>query len=120
MAKPVSIFGDAALGSLFFEGLRIPPAPLGGVVVAIEHPGSLTGRIRVTRSDLFQKDGVIQGLSLKECVLLELGIKITKDLLQILDLLYNRLLITLMTKQTEKQTKLTLQKDGTAVGSGTQ
>ena len=34
MSKKVKIFGDAALGSLFFEGSPHPPAPLGGVVVA--------------------------------------------------------------------------------------
>ncbi|MAL00442.1 MAG: hypothetical protein CL805_15335 [Citromicrobium sp.] len=50
---------------------------------------------------------LLQGLYSKECVLLELGIKITKDLLEILDTLYNRLLIILMMKQTEKQTNLT-------------
>ena len=34
MSRAVKIFGDAAQGSLFFEGSPHPPAPLGGVVVA--------------------------------------------------------------------------------------
>ncbi len=38
MSKPVSIFADVSQGALFFEGTRIPPAPLGGIVVAIENP----------------------------------------------------------------------------------
>ena len=54
MSKPVSIFADVSQGALFFEGTRIPPAPLGGVVVAIENP-SRPGKIRVTRSDRQQR-----------------------------------------------------------------
>ena len=57
MARAVSIFADVSQGFLFFEGVRIPPAPLGGVVVAIENPNR-PGKIRVTRSDQFSKDGV--------------------------------------------------------------
>ena len=57
MSRAVKIFGDAALGSLFFEGSPHPPAPLGGVVVAAARDGS-TDRIKVTRSDLLQKNGV--------------------------------------------------------------
>ena len=57
MAKPVSIFADVSQGNLFFEGTRIPPAPLGGIVLAIENP-SRPGKIRVTRSDQFSRDGV--------------------------------------------------------------
>ena len=79
MSRAVKIFGDAAQGSLFFEGVSHPPAPLGGVVVATARDGS-TDRIKVTRSDLFQKNGVDQGLSLRECVSLALGIKIINDL----------------------------------------
>jgi len=57
MARAVTIFADVSQGALFFEGVRIPPAPLGGVVVAIENPNR-PGKIRVTRSDQFNKDGV--------------------------------------------------------------
>ena len=38
MTKPVSIFADVSQGALFFEGTRIPPAPLGGIVLAVENP----------------------------------------------------------------------------------
>ena len=57
MAKEVSIYGDASQGALFFDGVSIPPAPLGGIVIAIENPNR-PGKIRVTRTDQFQKDGV--------------------------------------------------------------
>ena len=57
MAKPVSIFADVTQGNLFFDGTRIPPAPLGGIVLAIENP-QRAGKIRVTRSDQFARDGV--------------------------------------------------------------
>ena len=56
MARNVTIYGDVAQGSIFFEGVRVPPAPLGGVVVAVQHPTKTT-KIRVTRSDLFARDG---------------------------------------------------------------
>ena len=57
MAKPVQIFADVAQGALFFKGTRIPTAPLGGAVLAIQNPNRPT-RIRVTREDQLQKDGV--------------------------------------------------------------
>ena len=57
MSRAVKIFGDAAQGSLFFEGSPHPPAPLGGVVLAAARVGS-TDRIIITRSDQFQKNGV--------------------------------------------------------------
>ena len=57
MARAVKIFGDAAQGSLFFEGVKTPPAPLGGIVVATTLDGN-PNRIKITRSDQFQKNGV--------------------------------------------------------------
>ena len=79
MSRAVKIFGDAAQGSLFFEGSPHPPAPLGGIVVAVARVGS-TDRIIITRSDQFQKMVLIQGFSLRGYAYPELGIKRIKDL----------------------------------------
>ena len=57
MARPVQIFADVSQGSLFFQNTRLPAAPLGGVVLAIQNP-SRPNKIRVTREDMFNKDGV--------------------------------------------------------------
>ena len=65
MSRAVKIFGDAGQGSLFFEGSPHPPAPLGGVVVAAALEGSTT-KIKVTRSDLLQKNGVDPRVILRE------------------------------------------------------
>ena len=54
MARAVKIFGDAAQGSLFFEGLTIPPAPLGGVVVATELLDS-TDRLELLKRPVSEK-----------------------------------------------------------------
>ena len=108
MSRAVKIFGDAAQGSLFFEGSPHPPAPLGGVVVAM--PVKSTDRIKITRSDQFQKNGVDPRVLFKRMRITELGIKRIKDLFKILVLLSNRLLIILTTKQIERQTRLTSKK----------
>ena len=117
MAKPVSIFGDAALGSLFFEGLRIPPAPLGGVVVAIEHP-TLTGRIRVTRSDLFQKDGVTPRIVFKRMRPTRVRNKDNQRLVADLGYTLQQVIDYINDEANRKANEVDFQKDGTAVGSG--
>jgi len=57
MARPIKIFADVSQGRIFFFGSRVPAAPLGGIVVAVENP-SRPGKIRITRSDQFSRDGV--------------------------------------------------------------
>ena len=117
MAKPVSIFGDAAQGSLFFEGLRIPPAPLGGVVVAIEHP-SISGRIRVTRSDLFQRDGVTPRIVFKRMRPTRVRNKDNQRLVGDLGYTLQQVIDYINDEANRKSNELDFQKDGTAVGSG--
>ena len=68
MSRAVKIFGDASQGSLFFEGSQHAPAPLGGIVVASAREGS-TDRIKITRSDLFQKNGTDPRILFKSCLL---------------------------------------------------
>ena len=57
MARKFKIYAGVSAGQIFFEGSRIPPLPLGGIVFADEHP-SYAGRIRVVRLDRFNRDGV--------------------------------------------------------------
>ena len=117
MAKPVSIYGDAALGSLFFEGLRIPPAPLGGVVVAIEHP-SIAGRIRVTRNDLFQRDGVTPRIVFKRMRPSRVRNKDNQRLVGDLGYTLQQVIDYINDEANRKANELDFQKDGATVGSG--
>ena len=57
MARKFKIYAGVHAGRIFFDGSRVPPIELGGVVFADEHP-SYTGRIRVVRLDQFGRDGV--------------------------------------------------------------
>ena len=57
MAKKFRIFAAIASGRLFFDGSRVPPAPLGGKVVAEVNPFH-SDRVRISRTDQFAKDGV--------------------------------------------------------------
>ena len=57
MAKKFRIFAAVGAGRLFFDGSRVPPAPLGGKVLASINP-NFPDRIRMVRTDQFAKDGV--------------------------------------------------------------
>ena len=117
MAKKVSLYGDAAQGSLFFEGLRIPPAPLGGVVVAVEHP-TLAGRIRVTRSDLFQKDGVSPRIVFKRMRPTRVKNKAGQNLVDDLGFTLQQVIDYINDEANRKANEIDFQKDGSVVGSG--
>ena len=117
MAKPVSLYGDAAQGSLFFEGLRIPPAPLGGVVVAIEHP-TLTGRIRVTRSDLFQRDGVTPRIVFKRMRPTRVRNRAGQRLVADLGFNLQQVIDYINDEANRKANEVDFQSGGSVVGSG--
>ena len=57
MAKKFRIFAAVGAGRLFFDGSRVPPAPLGGKILASINP-NFSDRVRMVRTDLFAKDGV--------------------------------------------------------------
>ena len=117
MAKKVSLYGDAAQGSLFFEGLRIPPAPLGGVVVAVQHP-TLAGRIRVTRSDLFQKNGVDPRIVFKRMRPTRVKNKAGQNLVNDLGYTLQQVIDYINDEANRKANEIDFQKDGSIVGSG--
>ena len=104
MAKKFRIYAGVGAGRIFFDGSRVPPAPLGGKVVAEVNPFH-SDRVRISRTDQFAKDGVTPKRLFKG---LKAG-RIKNEANQILlmkDLLHNKLLTILMTRQTRKQTKL--------------
>ena len=117
MSKPVRIFGDAALGSLFFEGVTIPPAPLGGIVVAIENPNR-PGKIRVTRSDLLQKDGVSPRVLFKRMRPTRVRNKQNQELVGDLGFSLAQVISYINDEANRKANEIDFEKDGSTVGSG--
>ena len=117
MARAVKIFGDASQGSLFFEGLTIPPAPLGGIVVASAHP-TLANRVRVVRNDQFQKDGVTPRILFKRMRHTRVRNKQNQRLVQDLGFTHQQVIDYINDEANRKANEIDLQKDGVAVGSG--
>ena len=117
MARAVKIFGDASQGSLFFEGLTIPPAPLGGIVVASAHP-TLANRIRVVRNDQFQKDGVTPRILFKRMRMTRVRNKQDQRLVQDLGFTHQQVIDYINDEANRKANELDFQKDSVAVGSG--
>ncbi len=117
MSKPVKIFGDAALGSLFFEGVTIPPAPLGGIVVAVENPNR-PGKIRITRSDLLQKDGVSPRVLFKRMRPTRVRNKQNQQLIGDLGFSLAQVISYINDEANRKANEIDFQKNGSSVGSG--
>ena len=117
MARAVKIFGDAAQGSLFFEGVPIPPAPLGGVVVAIENPNR-PGKIRVTRTDQFQKDGVTPRVLFKRMIPTRVKNKQGQGLVDDLGFNLAQVIDYINDEANRKANEIDFQKNGSNVGSG--
>ena len=117
MARAVKIFGDAAQGSLFFEGVRVPPAPLGGVVVATAHP-TQANRVRVVRNDQFQKNGVDPRVLFKRMIYTRVRNKDNQRLVQDLGFNLQQVIDYINDEANRKANELDFQKDGAAVGSG--
>ena len=117
MAKAVKIFGDAALGSLFFEGVPVPPAPLGGIVVATTLDGS-PNRIRITRSDQFQKNGVDVRILFKRMINTRVRNKAGQRLVQDLGYTQQQVLDYINDEANRKANEIDFQKNSSTVGSG--
>ena len=116
MSRAVKIFGDAALGSLFFEGVPIPPAPLGGVVRAVALDGS-TNRIRVFRDDQFQKNGVDPRILFKRMRITRVRNKADQRLVQDLGYTQQQVIDYINDEANRKANENDFQKDGVQVGS---
>jgi len=117
MARPVSIFADVAQGNLFFEGTRIPPAPLGGIVVAVENPNR-PGKIRITRSDQFSKDGVTPRRLFKRIVPTRIKNKTGQFLVDDLGFSLAQVIDYINGEATKNANDIDFQRNGSTVGSG--
>ena len=117
MAKAVSIYGDAAQGALFFDGVSIPPAPLGGIVVAIENPNR-PGKIRVTRTDQFQKDGVTPRVLFKRMLPSRVRNKQDQSLISDLGFSLAEVISYINDEANRKANEIDFQKNASTVGSG--
>jgi hypothetical protein len=120
MARPVTIFGDLSRGSIFFQGTRIRPAPLGGVVVAIEHPSPVhAGKIRVTRSDLFQRNGVDPRVIFKRMPPTRVKNKAGQFLVGDLGFSTAQVIDYINDQANKKSNEIDIQNNGALVGGGT-
>ena len=117
MTKPVSIFADVSQGALFFEGTRIPPAPLGGIVLAIENP-TRPGKIRVTRSDQFSRDGVTPRRLFKRMTPTRVKNKTGQFLVGDLGFSLSQVIDYINSEANKNSNDIDFQKDASAVGSG--
>ena len=117
MSKPVSIFADVSQGALFFEGTRIPPAPLGGIVVAIENPNR-PGKIRITRSDQFSRDGVTPRRLFKRIVPTRIKNKTGQFLVDDLGFSLTQVIDYINSQATKNANDIDFQRNSSAVGSG--
>ena len=90
---------------------------MGGVVVAVEHP-TLAGRIRVTRSDLFQKDGVSPRIVFKRMRPTRVKNKAGQNLVDDLGFTLQQVIDYINDEANRKANEIDFQKDGSVVGSG--
>ena len=116
MSRAVKIFGDAAQGSLFFEGSPHPPAPLGGVVVAAAREGS-TDRIKITRSDQFQKNGVDPRILFKRMRITRVRNKADQRLVQDLGFTQQQVIDYINDEANRKANEIDITRNGSTVGS---
>ena len=117
MARAVKIFGDATQGSLFFEGVTIPPAPLGGIVLASAHPNA-ENRIRVVRNDQFQKNGVDPRILFKRMINTRVRNKAGQRLVQDLGYTQQQVIDYINDEANRKANEVDFHKNGSLVGSG--
>ena len=118
MAKKFRIFADVSAGSLFFDGSRVQPAPLGGKVLASLNPNH-SDRIRIVRTDLFARDGVTPRRIFKG---LKVGrVKNQADQILTTDLGFtvSQVIDYLNDQANKKVNEIDFQKEGALVGGGT-
>ncbi len=117
MARAVKIFGDAAQGSLFFEGVKTPPAPLGGIVVASTLDGN-PNRIKIIRSDQFQKNGVDPRVLFKRMINTRVRNKAGQRLVQDLGYTQQQVIDYINDEANRKANEIDFQRNSSQVGSG--
>ena len=116
MSRAVKIFGDASQGSLFFEGSQHAPAPLGGIVVASAREGS-TDRIKITRSDLFQKNGTDPRILFKRMRITRVRNKADQRLVGDLGFTQQQVIDYINDEANRKANEIDITRNGSTVGS---
>ena len=118
MAKKFRIFADVSAGSLFFDGSRLRPAPLGGKVLASINPNH-SDRIRIVRTDLFARDGVTPRRIFKGLKIGRIKNQADQELVADLGFSASQIVDYLNDQANKKANEIDLQKDGSLVGGGT-
>ena len=118
MARNVKIYAGVNAGLLFFDGSRVPPAPLGGIVVAVENP-SRPGKIRITRSDQFGRDGVTPRRLFKRILPTRIKNKAGQFLVGDLGFSLAQVIDYINDQANKKLGEIDVQKEGALVGGGT-
>ena len=118
MARNVTIHGDVSQGAIFFQGTRVPSAPLGGVVVAIENPNR-PGKIRITRSDQFSRDGVTPRRLFKRILPTRIKNKTGQFLVGDLGFSLAQVIDYINDQANKKSNEINIQNNGALVGGGT-
>ena len=118
MARPVKIFADVSQGRIFFFGSRVPAAPLGGAVLAIQNPNR-PDFIRVTREDKFQRDGVTPRRLYKRLNPSRVKNKEGQFLVSDLGFSLTQVVDYINDQANKKSNEIDILKDGALVGGGT-
>ena len=118
MARNVRIYAGVNAGLIFFDGSRVPPAPLGGIVVAVENP-SRPGKIRITRSDQFNRDGVTPRRLFKRILPTRIKNKAGQFLVGDLGFSLSQVIDYINDQANKKVNEIDVQNNGALVGGGT-
>ena len=118
MSKNVRIYAGVSAGRIFFDGSRVPAAPLGGIVAAVENP-SRPGKIRITRSDQFSRDGVTPRRLFKRILPTRIKNKANQFLVADLGFSLQQVIDYINDQANKKSNEIDIQKNGALVGGGT-
>ena len=118
MARKFKIYAGVHAGRIFFDGSRVPPIELGGVVFADEHP-SYTGRIRVVRLDQFGRDGVTPKRIFKNLKPQRVKNRDNVELFNTLGFSTSQIIDYINDQANKKVNEIDIQNAGALVGGGT-
>ena len=118
MARKFKIYAGVHAGRIFFDGSRVPPIELGGVVFADEHP-SYAGRIRVVRLDQFGRDGVTPKRIFKNLKPQRVKNRDNVELFNTLGFSTSQIIDYINDQANKKVNEIDIQNAGALVGGGT-
>ena len=118
MGKQIRMYAGVGAGLMFFDGSRVPPAPLGGIVVASLNP-NFTQRLRIVRTDQFNKDGVTERRLFKRIPVTNIRNKANERLVADLGFTVQQVIDYINDQANKKSNEIDIQKAGALVGGGT-